>query len=116
MAKLAVDRPFNEGDLHDDLWTHPVSATAWQLESLRERRLRNLERIQPGAQVQQKLCVEACTDLSRKDEVGRFEVPDEQCAETDSDTLWVGEPSNDELLRRFALHLQPVRRATMLVL
>src|SRR4029450_11414954 len=116
MAKLAVDRPFNEGDLHDDLWTHPMSAHAWQLESLRERRLRNPERTQPAAQVQQQLRIETGTDLSGKDEVARLVVAHQQRAEADPNTLWIREPSNDELLRRFALHLQPVRRATMLVL
>ena len=42
-------------------------------------------------------------------------VADEQGAETDARTLRIGEPAHDELLRRLALHLQPVLRAAVLV-
>ena len=116
MAKLAVHRPFDEGDLDDDLRTHPMRAHAWQPDGLRERRLRDLERIQPRAEIQQQLRVETGADLPAKTKSSRLEVAHQQRAEADPYALWVREPANDELLRRFTLHLQPVRRAAMLVL
>ena len=117
MAKLAVHRPFDEGDLHDDLGPHPVRAQARQPDGLGERRLRDLERIEPRAQVQQQLRVEARADLPGEDEVGRpsLEVADQQRAQADAGSLRIGEPADHELLRRLALHLQPVRRAAVLV-
>ena len=42
-------------------------------------------------------------------------VADEQRAQADACALRIGEPADDELLRRLALHLQPVLRAPMLV-
>ena len=44
-----------------------------------------------------------------------FVVADEQRAEADARALRIGEAADDELLRRLALHLQPVLRAAMLV-
>ena len=83
--------------------------------ALRERRLRDLERVEPRAQVEQQLRVEAGADLAGEDEVVAVEVADEQRAEADAAALRIGEAADDELLRRLALHLQPVRRAAVLV-
>ena len=66
MAKLAVHRPLDEGDLHDDLGPHPVRAHARQADGFGERRLRDLERVQPRAEVEQQLRVEAGADLARR--------------------------------------------------
>ena len=69
MPELAVHRPLDERDLHDDLGADPVRAQARQPDALGERRLRDLERIQPRAEVQQQLRVEAGADLPGEDEV-----------------------------------------------
>ena len=44
-----------------------------------------------------------------------IEVSHQQRAETDAAALRIRESANDEFLRRLALHLQPVRRAAVLV-
>ena len=67
------------------------------------------------SQIQQQLRVEAGADLAGEDEVAAFVVADEQRAEPDARALRIGEPADDELLRRLAFHLQPVFRAAMLV-
>src|SRR6185436_4930000 len=110
MAQLAVRRPFDEGDLDDDLRTHPVRAHARQPDGLGERRLRDLERIEPRAELQQELRVEAGADLPGVDKVvvlalrltlaGRRalssgEVADEQRAQTNASALRIGEPADD---------------------
>ena len=77
--------------------------------------LRDLERVEPRAQLEQQLRVEAGADLAGEDEVVAVVVADEQRAEADARALRIGEAADDELLRRLALHLQPVRRAAMLV-
>src|SRR5438132_11998317 len=107
MAKLPVHRPLDESDLHDDLGTHPMRAFARQADRSGERRLRDLERIQPRAEVQQQLRIEARADLAREDKVDAalFEVADEQRAKADASALRSGEPADQELLRRLALHL-----------
>ena len=53
--------------------------------------------------------------LPGEDEVVALEVADEQRAEADARALRIGEAADHELLRRLALHLQPVRRAAVLV-
>ena len=97
MAQLAVPGPLDEADLHDNLRTHPVRAQARQPLGLRERRLRNLERIQPRAKIQQQRVVEAGADLSGKARSPRLvEVADEQRAEPDALALRIGEAADDE--------------------
>src|SRR5215216_6464871 len=115
MPQLAVDRPFNEGDLYDDLGTDPMRAYARQPDAPSERRLRDLEHIQPCAQLQQQLVVETGADFSGEDEVVGLEVADEQRAEANAAALRIGESADNELLLRLALHLQPVARAAVLV-
>src|SRR6185369_1780579 len=80
MAQLVVAGPLEESDLHNDLRSHPVRAYAWQTFPLRERRARNLERVQAIAQLEQQLRVEACSDFAREHEVIVLEVADQQCA------------------------------------
>ena len=116
MAKLAVHRPLDEGNLHDDLGPHPVRANARQSDGFGERRFRDLDRIEPRAKFQQQLGIEARADLPGEDEVVALEISDEQRAQADASALRIGESADHELLRRLALHLQPVRRAAMLVL
>src|SRR2546427_3048250 len=88
-----------------------MCADAWQPFGFRERRFRDLDLVQPCTQVQQKLRVEAGADFSGKDEIISIEVPYEKRSEADAAALRIRESANDELLRRLALHLQPVRRA-----
>ena len=71
--------------------------------------------VQPVAQIQQQLGVEPGADLAGEHEIVGLEVADEQCAQADPAALRIGEPADDELLRRLAFHLQPVRRAPVLV-
>ncbi len=75
----------------------------------------NLERVEARAQVEQQPGVEARAHLAREHEVAAVEVADEQRAESDAPALRIGEAADHQLLRRLALHLQPVRRAPMLV-
>src|SRR6476660_1216727 len=105
MAKLAVYRPFDEPNLDDDLGAHPVSADARQPDGFCERRLRDLERIQSPTELHKQLRVEPSANLSGKDEIAAIEVPDQQRAKADPGTLWIGEPTDHEFLRSFALHL-----------
>ena len=65
--------------------------------------------VQPVAQLEQQLGVEPGADLAREHEIVALEVADEQCAQADAAALRIGEPADDELLRRLAFHLQPVR-------
>src|SRR5262245_4354029 len=115
MAQLAVHRPLDEADLHDDLRPHPVRAQPREALRARERRRGNLERVEPRTEIEQKLGVESCADLSGKAEVAALEVPDEQRAEPDALALRIGEAADDELLRLLAFHLQPARRSAVLV-
>ena len=85
MAQLAVHRPLDEGDLHDDLGPHPVRAQARQADApCVNGGFGDLERVEPRAQVEQQLGVEARADLAGEDEVVAFEVADEQRAEADA--------------------------------
>src|SRR5207253_4231278 len=74
-----------------------------------------LDSIEPRAQIEQQLRVEAGADLAGEHEFVLLEIPDEQRAEADAPPLRIGEAADDELLRRLAFHLQPVRRAAVLV-
>src|SRR5262245_42720796 len=105
MAKLAVRRPLDEGDLHDDLGTYPVRSNERQADSFGERRFRNLESVEPGAEIQQQLRIEACADLPGKNEVVPLEVAYKQRPQADPPALGISEAANHELLRRLAFHL-----------
>ena len=83
-------------DLHDDLRPHPVRAQARQALGLRERRLRDLERVEPRAQVEQQRRVEAGADLPGEARSRPVEVADEQRAEADARALRIGEAADDE--------------------
>src|SRR5262245_12219960 len=115
MAQLAVAGPLDEGDLDDDFGSRPVRAVARQADRTRERRARERERVELRSELRQQLRVEAGADLSREHEVVALEVADEQRAQADPAAPRVGEAADHELLRRLALHLEPMRRATVLV-
>ncbi len=93
-----------------------MGAQPRQADGFRERRFGNLQRIQTRAKVQQHLRVEASADLAREHQVAAVEVADEQSTEPDPLALRVSETADDQLLARLAFHLEPVRRASMLVL
>src|SRR5262245_23618551 len=115
MPEFVAAGPLDEGDLHDDRRMHPVRAQPWQALRDGERRLRNLERVEAAAKIEQQPGVEARADLSREDQVIALVVADEQRAEADAGALRVGEAADDELLRGFDLHLEPVPGAAMFV-
>src|ERR1051326_1541426 len=114
MAQLAVHRPFNEGNLHHNLRLYPVRANAGQAFGFGERGLWDFDFVKTLAQIEQQFSIEAGADLPGEDEVIVVKVSDKKRAETDAATLKVGETTNDQFLRRLALHLQPVRRAAVL--
>src|SRR5438128_6168687 len=101
MPELAVHGPLDEGDLHDNLGTHPMRAQARQSFASGERRLLDLETIEPRAQVEQQLRVEPGADLAGEDEIVLIEVADEERAQTGARALRIGEAADYELLRRF---------------
>jgi hypothetical protein len=76
MTKLVVHGPFGEGDLHDDLGSHPVRTKARQPGRFGERRLADLEGIEFGAKVEQQFGVEACAHLASKNEIVVVKVSD----------------------------------------
>ena len=76
MPQFAVDRPFDERDLHHHLRPHPVRPDAWQSDGFRERACGISMSVQPRAQLEQQFRVEAGADLAREDEVLPFEVAD----------------------------------------
>src|SRR4051812_16556989 len=107
MAKLPMLRPFNERDLNDDLRLHPVRANARQSSPLGERSLVDFGAIELRTQLVQHLCIEARSHLSGENKVVAFVVSDQQRAKSSARAEWVGEAADDELLRGFALHLEP---------
>src|SRR5262245_277075 len=115
MTQFAVNRPLNERNLHDDLRPDPMCAKPRESAGLREERLRDFEFVQACPKVQQELCVEAGSDLAGKHEVLMIKVTDQQSPKTDATALRIRESTYDKFLRRFALHLQPMRRAAMLI-
>src|SRR5262245_20016721 len=100
VPELAVHGPFDERDLDDDLRPDPVGAQARQAAGFRERRTGNLEPVEPRAQIEQELRVEARADFPGEDEVAAVVVADEERAEPDARALRIREPADDELLRR----------------
>src|SRR4026209_1272369 len=115
MAQLAVAGPRDEGDRADGLGARPVRPVARQADGPREGRPRDGERVELLAELPEQLRVEAGADLSREHEVVALEIADEQRAQADPLASRIGETSDHELLRRLALHLEPVRRAAVLV-
>ena len=59
----------------------------------------DLQRVEPRAQLEQQLGVEAGADLSREDQVVAVVVADEQRAEADARPLRIGEAADHQLLR-----------------
>src|SRR5687768_3199321 len=115
MPQLAVHGPLDECHLHDNFRTHPMRAQPRQTYCLRKRRRRYLDRIEPPSQIEQKLSVEAGSDPSREYKIAAFVITDEQCAKTYSRALRIGKATNNQLLRCFAFHFEPVLRAAMFV-
>ena len=115
MPQLGVDRPFDEGDLHHDRRAQPVRAHARQPLGLREWRACDFRPVEHRAELGEQLRVESRSDLAREHEVVALVVADEQCAEAHAGALRVGEAADDEVVYRFAFHLEPVLRPAMLV-
>src|SRR5262245_14864583 len=115
MAQLSMHRPFDECDLHDDFRTCPVSAQSRESFRLRERCGRDFHRVQARTQFEEEPGIKAGADLAREYEVFIFEVANQQRAQANARALRIRETANHELLRSLALHLEPVRRAAMLV-
>src|SRR5262249_20704724 len=115
MAQFAVYGPLDERDLHDDFGYYPMGSNARQPCGPCERRFRDLQPVESRTQIQQQLRIEAGADFAGEDEIVPIEVSDEQCTQTHAGSLRIRVSANNEFLRRFALHLEPVRRATVLV-
>src|SRR4051794_22360829 len=102
MPELAVHRPFDEPDLHDDLGTNPM-AMARQAFAFRERRRLDGQRVETFSEFEQELGVETRADLPGKSEVVTVVVADEQRPEADARSLGICETADDEFLRGFDL-------------
>src|SRR5574339_682141 len=100
MTQLAVRGPLDKSDVDKDLRLHPVRTQTRQARGFRERRLWDLEFIEPGAETQKKLRIEACSYLAREDEVIVLLMTDEQRTETHSLPLRIGETADDKVLRQ----------------
>ena len=105
MPQLVVAGPLDERHLHDDRRPHPVRAQLRQALRDRERRLRDLDRIETLAQIEQQLGVEAGADLSGEHEVVAFVVADQQRAEADARALRIGEAADHQLLRALRIFI-----------
>jgi len=68
VPQLAVHGPFDERDLNDNFWTHPVRAQSGQSLGGRKRRFGELDRVEATAQIQQQLRVEAGAEFTGIDE------------------------------------------------
>ena len=109
MSQLAMRGPLDEGDLYNNFRLYPMRPKARQSFSFCEGRFLHFELIQPRPKLEQQLRIKAGADFSSEDEIFLIIVPDKQCAETYTAALWICESTNDEFLRRFAFHFQPVR-------
>ncbi len=69
MAELSILRPLNESDLHD-LRTDPVGAHTRQAYGFGEWWFWDLKFVELGAEIEEKLSVEAGADLSGIGEIG----------------------------------------------
>src|SRR4051812_17856274 len=96
VPQLAVYRPLDEADLHDQFRTYPVRTQARQPRRLREGRRRQLDRVEPRAQIEEQPGVEAGADLSRKEELVVVVVADEQRAQTGTRSSRIREAADDE--------------------
>src|SRR5215213_5332601 len=104
MAQFSVHSPLDECDLDDNLRFYPVRTQARQTDRPGKRTLRNLERAEPCAEVQQHLRIEAGADLAGEHEIVAIEIPHEQRSKPDASALGVCEPADHELLCSLALH------------
>jgi hypothetical protein len=108
MTQLAVDRPLDERDRHDDLGPHPVRADPGQTLRLREQRRRDLDRVEALPQIDKHPRVEPGADLPGEHEVVMLVATHQQRPQAYASTLRIGEAADDEVLRELTLHLQPV--------
>ena len=115
MAQLAVHRPLDEGDLHDDLRPHPVRAQARQAVAFVNGGFAISSASSRARRSSSSFVSKPVPTLPAKTKSSLLEVADQQRAEADASALRIGEAADDELLRRLAFHLQPVRRAAVLV-
>ena len=99
MPQLAVNRPLNKSDLHDDVRPNPVSANARQAGSLGEGRSGDLDPIQTFPQLTQHLRIESGSNFPRKEQIVTLEMTNEQCAQANARTLWIGEATDHEIAR-----------------
>ncbi len=108
VADLALVRPLGERDLGDDLGPHPVRAASDAARRRGERRCRDGEGREPGAQRARGHLREARSDLAGEDEASRVVMgADEERADARASALGIGEPTDHELLSPDALGLQP---------
>ncbi len=80
-----------------------------------EWRVRDFDGIESSAEIEQELGVEARAHFAGEHEILTLEIPDEQRSEANACALRIGEAADDQLLGRFAFHLEPMRRAAVFV-
>ena len=113
MADLAVRRPFREGDLGDQLRSHPMHVAADALWWRRERWGRLLEAFELLAELERELVREAGADLAREDQPSiAIVIADQQRANARPRSFRFGEAPNHQFLAERALRLHPVAMAT----
>src|SRR5262245_46932198 len=108
MAQFAMNGPFDERDLYNHIRLHPVDAKARQARASGEWVLSSLDLIESGPAVGQELRVQTCADFSCKHEIAPVIISGKQCAEPGAASLWIRESANNEFLRSFAFHFQPM--------
>src|SRR5262245_5032912 len=107
MTQFTVHCPLDEGYLHDDLGLYPMCAKSRKPLGLRKGRFGKLDPIQPRAQVQQELRVKSGADFAGKHEIMLMKISNQQRSQSHATALRIRESADDELLRSFAIHLQP---------
>ena len=116
VAQLAVHGPLDERDLHDDLRPHPVRARRGRPVARVNGDCRDLDGVEAGAQIEQQLaCRSRCRPCRRTR--SRRRRSSRRAARRGRRALPCGsvKPPTTSSCAGLALHLQPVRRAAVLV-
>src|SRR5215510_8872573 len=78
MPQLAEFRPLDEAGLYHDRGTHPMRAHPRESDRLGERRLWNLQSIEPRTQFPQQLGIESGAKLAGVNQIVLLEVSDQK--------------------------------------
>src|SRR4051812_49738229 len=105
--------PLGEADLGDELGLDPRHVALPDRAGVGERRVVAAQRAQAGAEVAQRLAVEAGTDLAGVAQGAVVVVAEQERAQLGPRAARRGEAADDELLALLALELEPVARAAV---